>query len=397
MLPNTHTLETHGAFICARMNMETLAKDVASSKYNCIKTFMDGVVTQVPNNFVEYFTYDTLNGIFKLKNPAERKNPKYEDRLRKTARAIFSRNLFWHMCFFTQYHTAKSLKASRAKKHFMVHNDVGVDYSSDKRLNSVRPIYDSWMKVGTKVVYEWLMWPTGTKAEEAKLEWTFSPANVFGEAMMERLEFIVATVADEFKRAGKGGIIWNLGNESIGEINPTTGKTVQLQSYGDTSQVHAYVVGLWKKYGLEQGVTKKFFAARNIEPSGGTPVQQDRVRAEMFESITRAYGVNGGLGALHELHNDTYDVFMAKVKATAQIKGIPIDKVLHRTIGSSDGSILKHNAIAFAEDNKKLATCPHSAHLFEEGLFLTTNPPVHPSKYDVNWNKYGEFHLRMIE
>lgn len=389
----THLLEILGAFQNSKVKVGETARAIKSSKFNGAKVFLEGVVCQVPKKPVSMFRYNENKGIFEMKNaPLDDYG---QDREQEWCEEFFKLGLVLHFTFYNQYHTVDQLNYSRFKKHPFVHNDCGVDYSMKNRLDSVRPFYDSWTVEHGQVKFHWLEW---TKINESKLQWNFFAANPFGEALMKAADRQVEIMCKALKDFGTqgAGIIWNVGNECMAEINPVTGRTVQLKSYGDTSEVHAYYDGLFKKY-AEDLIDKKIKSDRNIHVVDGSETQKDRVRSELYKSITKPFGKSGGLGALYEIHNHKVEDFKSKVEAIASLTKKTVQRVLRKMIGSNDGSEFKNDLGKFSEDSKNFFNyCYHSGHLFEEGL-LPNNPPKHPSKYQENLDKYLDLHLRMVE
>jgi len=368
-------LGAYAALSAADLPIDDIVSRIGDSNYTGV-SIMAGIphVMKGPGKNLHPYRFDAASGVFTMKNPAHRKNIAFYDRLQELAEKLFSNGLDLKYCFFNQYQDIATL---HWKKHPYRTNDIGINWNGSG-VQGRKPLYDSYTS-GPDTFY-WLRW---TPINEHKLQWNFSTLGMIGDSISEFIRESCRILSKAFKDNTKGSrLLWVSANEQKAVLDPVTGHPVNSKSAGDRSEIFAYISEAWKSFGLEPD-GKKFFSvvSRDCDLSG-SPAQQAVARNIMFTSITRAYGVSDGLGALHEVH----------IKTTAE-----------RQSYIQDSGMLPAKSL-FSDDSGRdkvefrklyLAGDPFFDQLFEEGIWAQPPAPVY--QFEDNFRTFWPNHKRLVK
>jgi hypothetical protein len=284
------TLGIYGAFNSATSDFMRIAEKLYDSKYTGAVIFLMIPGTQVPGKEYWPWIYDSQKKIFLL----DKQNPVYYKRFAELLAAFEWYGLDLILCFDDVYFEPQWVKNHQSKIHPYRQNNFGIHYF-DKKL-----IYDS--ATFSPLTYYWLRW---TNVAELKLQFVFTANNQLGTARLEWIRTIMDMTAAKKKQSPnkEWRIGWKRANEELGIIDPVTGKTSAVKSYGDRSEIYALFCDEWRKRGLKHD-GKTFYTFVNRWIRGGTFAQFSAASKILHDSITRPYGQHGGMGAIHEVHID---------------------------------------------------------------------------------------------
>lgn len=339
-------LGAYGAFNCAKVKIKELIDQYSVTNITGFKVFLLNPWTQLPKRPVYPWPFDENKNRFVM----TQQNAEYYERLAEWAEEILSAKLDFGITFFDRYYQRRWVKDHKFKKHPFRDNNVGIDLGGapNQVKWDARPIYDS-ITFGP-LQYYWQKW---ANVNEAQLKWKFTDGmGDFGTALRLFLDKAAETLSPIVK-SNKGRLFWYGRNEERAGVE------------GDRSELYALQSEIFAKHGLSK--SKKFFPCVNRD--------SDHPDMVLHKSITRAYGLQHGLGAFHEIHPGTN----SEIKRFLDAGYVP-----EKTIISGDGWHENHEP--FIAGHRKMYTDGHPMIdlLFEEAVI--PNPePVH--KIHINLAK----------
>jgi hypothetical protein len=347
------------------------------------------IVKQSPlkKNIIQPWEYSPLLRRFDLNTPNENYYLRFDDFVWRCA----DRGLDLGISFLDAYGEAKWIPDFDFKKHPFRNNNLGIDWGSKE---GVKRLYDSLIFDKPGGTNYWLDWLPPTKPEEATLQFKWRAPNAITNAIEEyvsRIIFSAGFYLNAKTDAGKLSyprfrVFWKSHNEQravrVWDAIKQEWKSSSTLSRGDRSEIFAWISEIWKDNGCDPKGNSRFFSIVNRDVIASDPQDYYKAYSELHNSITRPYGVNHGLGALHEVHLKQVS------EAVDLVANAGFD--IKKTVFSSDSGTPEVGA-EFAN-----AGMPFADVLYEEAV--PGNPtPAPPWEWQTNWDKAFPYHAGLLK
>lgn len=356
-----------GASDSGTPDYETFAEDVCKSNFTGVSVHLlspwDKLKGGMPKADDWPFTFK--GGKF----DTTKINPFWQTKFGRFLDAFGKRGLDVEVSFVDQYCCTSGLnKYLPQQYHPFRQNNIGIDWNSD-----AEALYSSIEFAPTR--FNHISWTDKCLGCEHKLQWVFHVSTPAAKMIDAYMQTVVDSVVAALNKYPKMRVAWKWANE-------TKGAPILKDTRGDRSEMVAYITEKFvaKGYPLTSKRLLRFID-RDYVPAD---VAKQRV---LHDSIVRPYGVQDGLGAIHEIHGmcDAATIQTRIASGTAAAKD---------TLFSFDGNKCSQNFAANAKAAIKL-NLPWMDVKMEEAW--TPHPHYIQGQINKSWKLYAPVHLELAQ
>lgn len=357
-------------------NYDGFAEDVCQSLFTGVSVHLLSPWDKLPGGTpaVDDWPFTFRNGRFDV----TKINPFWVAKLNRFLDAFGKHGLDVEISFLDQYCCTPGLnKYLPQQYHPFRQNNIGVNWN-----DNADALYSSLTFAPT--VFNHIEWKD---VDEHKLKWDFSVKTPAAKMMDLYIDAVVTAVAQNMAEWPQMRVAWKWANETQG------GDTIG-DSLGDRSEMVAYVAEKFAKAGLKP--SKRFFSFVDRDYHSDIYANEKFGQIDQQLSITRAYGVSDGLGAIHEIHgmcNTTFINARLVLCGTAHGQnGCAADRT--HTLFSNDGNKC---SVEYPKGPREIIAMdlPFTDIKMEESW--TTRPKYLPGHINDMWKRYAKVHLQLAE